>query len=569
MDVVFAVVFGVALWVGLPFLLIRGAVRRRRQLRDMATAVEALRSDLDDTRRQVTLLKSRMATVGGQPSSPRQATPPPEETSAITPIPAHTALQVPIALPQPDPRAVEPPPALVETPIDTPVVVFMRDMRDAADAASPVEPPVAVEEPATVFSEPAGPSGVDEREHVDVRHPAAFSGLDNGELETLIGGNWLNKVGVAVFVIGLSLFLGYSLTRLGPGGRVATAWTISTALIAAGIALSKRPMYRLFGLGLLGGGWAGAYFTTFAMYALPAARVIESPLAASVLLVVVAAAMIAHGVSFRSMTLSALTYAIGFATLNVAPSGGFTVFASIPLAASLVAVAYRLRWTALGVLGVLLAYGSFFFRLVVSTEPATFGDLMLAQSMVTIYWLMFEAFDIVSLRREQSRHSIGRAIFPLNATGYLGISLLLWIDRGESSLFVVLGVAALTYLASAVVRAHLVPRQRDVAPEEVLLSGGYEGAITVSAALAAAAFIMRFRGLTEPAALLVEGQMLAMAGLRLRSTFLRGLASVVLLASTVALARIMRPDVTEGAFLAVTVHWHAWVPLALVVTGVL
>ena len=38
--------------------------------------------------------------------------------------------------------------------------------------------------------------------------------------EAILGGNWLNKVGVLVLVIGLALFLWYSFGQMGPAGRV-------------------------------------------------------------------------------------------------------------------------------------------------------------------------------------------------------------------------------------------------------------------------------------------------------------------------------------------------------------
>ena len=50
----------------------------------------------------------------------------------------------------------------------------------------------------------------------------------------------------------------------------------------------------MFARGLIGGGWAAVYFTTYAMHALPAAKVIDNPYLASVLLLAVASAMILH-----------------------------------------------------------------------------------------------------------------------------------------------------------------------------------------------------------------------------------------------------------------------------------
>src|ERR1035437_8323033 len=40
------------------------------------------------------------------------------------------------------------------------------------------------------------------------------------EWEALIGGNWVNKIGVFVAVIGIALLLNYAYTQLGAAGRV-------------------------------------------------------------------------------------------------------------------------------------------------------------------------------------------------------------------------------------------------------------------------------------------------------------------------------------------------------------
>src|SRR5262252_3841298 len=107
--------------------------------------------------------------------------------------------------------------------------------------------------------------------------------------EAVVGGNWLNKLGVFILVIGIALALGYSFTRVGPGGRVAISLAASFAMLAAGMVYERRERYRTFARGLLGGGWAALYFTTYAMHALPAARVVSDPLLAALLLIAVAA----------------------------------------------------------------------------------------------------------------------------------------------------------------------------------------------------------------------------------------------------------------------------------------
>ena len=97
-----------------------------------------------------------------------------------------------------------------------------------------------------------------------------------------VGGSWLNKIGVLVFVIGLALLIGYSMTHVGPAGRIAIGFAVSLGMLATGVVLERRDDYRTYAYGLIAGGWAGTYFTTYAMRAAEAARVIDSDLLAIV-----------------------------------------------------------------------------------------------------------------------------------------------------------------------------------------------------------------------------------------------------------------------------------------------
>ena len=94
---------------------------------------------------------------------------------------------------------------------------------------APKQDPVRVLEPA-----PAPAYAVESREVRKKRRQ---------EWETLIGGNWLNKLGVLVLVIGIALFLGYSLTRLGPAGRVGVGLAASAALLISGMVFERKPKY--------------------------------------------------------------------------------------------------------------------------------------------------------------------------------------------------------------------------------------------------------------------------------------------------------------------------------------
>src|SRR5205085_10884189 len=130
--------------------------------------------------------------------------------------------------------------------------------------------------------------------------------LSSEEWEALVGGSLLNKLGSLILVIAIALGLTYSATQLGPAGRVALALGISFTMIAGGVILERRNKYLIFARGLLGGGWAALYLTAYGMHALDAARIIESPLAGAILLVLVAAGMIVHSLRYGSQVVTGL-----------------------------------------------------------------------------------------------------------------------------------------------------------------------------------------------------------------------------------------------------------------------
>ena len=316
--------------------------------------------------------------------------------------------------------------------------------------------------------------------------------------EALLGGNWLNKLGVFIFVIGLALALGYSFTRLGPAGRVAISLAASFAMLIAGVVFEPREPYRTFARGLLGGGWAGLYTTVYAMQAIPAAMVIHDALLGAVLLLAVAAGMIAHSLRYRSQTVTGLAYFIAFATLAITQINWLSALALLPLAASLLFVAHRLAWRQIAIFGLVATWSVTLLR------GDTGASLWQTQAALAVYWLLFEAFDL--LRPHLT-------LLPLNAAGALGLSLMKWQSVARTEIWWFFSAAAAAYFASTLLRA------RRGAP--------WRPAATLSAALAAAAIFLKLEHQWIALGLLVEAELIYLTGWRLRLRYLRILGTAL------------------------------------------
>ncbi len=317
------------------------------------------------------------------------------------------------------------------------------------------------------------------------------------EWEALIGGNWANKLGVFVTVIALALLLKYAYAQLGPVGRVALSLGVSFAMLAAGVIFERREQYRTFSYGLIGGGWAALYTTVYAMHAMEAAKVVENPLLATVLLLFVVAGMIAHSLKYRSRTVTGLAYFIAFATLAISEVTTFSVIAVIPLAASLLYVASRNGWDHFATFGLVATY------LTCALHKDTGSPLWQTQALFLVYWLVFEAFDL--MRADDW-------LLPLNALGFLLLSSAKWAHAAPQDIWQLAAGAAVLYLGSTLVRAR---------------AGRWKPAVLLNAALATTAIVLKLHGQWVPLALLLEAELYYLAGVRFRSVYLRTMAGAI------------------------------------------
>jgi hypothetical protein len=383
--------------------------------------------------------------------------------------------------------------------------------------------------------------------------------------EAALGGSWLNKIGVLLLVIALVLFIGNYYSRLGPAGRVAIALAVSALMLAGGAILERYEKYRVPARGLLGGGWAALYATTYASHALEAARVIASPTLATILLSAVALGMIFHSLRYRSQVVTGVAYFVAFVTLVITQLTLFAVVALIPLAASLLYLAYRFRWTGVALAGLPCVYGLYLFHAARSSG----GSLALGQTVLLIYWLIFEGFEVFDSMRRRTNGGNPSAVFPLNAICFTAVSAMQWAGASQGTLYQFFALAAGAYLASSLVRALILPPAGFPAGLSALdraLRGSYEGAATLAAVFAAVAIALKLSGLNLAVALMAEAELLFLAGLQLRQAHLRHLAAALF---AVANLRLVASDVPAGGHITVAGgQWYAWSPVALLEAAV-
>ena len=77
-------------------------------------------------------------------------------------------------------------------------------------------------------------------------------------------------------MLGIASFLAYQLKTLGPAGKVLVGYVTSAIMLGIGVWFERLDRYRILARAGIGGGWALLFFTTYAMYHVPAAHVLPS-----------------------------------------------------------------------------------------------------------------------------------------------------------------------------------------------------------------------------------------------------------------------------------------------------
>lgn len=334
--------------------------------------------------------------------------------------------------------------------------------------------------------------------------------------EALIGGNLLNKLGALIMVIGIALFLSHSFTRMGPGGRAATGVVIGAAILAGGLRLERIERYHVFSRGLIAAGWAALYFTSYAMSAIPATQVIENPVLGVMLMASVAVGMVAHSLRYKVESLTALAFGCVFAALALSDLNGLTSVALVPLTVSMLYLSNRFGWNALALLSAGATYATFLSR------ESTGAPLASVQGMLLVYWLLFEAADILRIRSGRSEGRFGPSLTVLNALAGLGASAAIWNRMAlASDIWQYCAASAALYLLSTAIRFRLGAAGQTRC----------EFALAASALMAGLAIFAHVPGIWVSVGMMVEAEALLLAGLALGLGWARPLSLIAFAAA--------------------------------------
>lgn len=340
------------------------------------------------------------------------------------------------------------------------------------------------------------------------------------DLEETVGTDWLNKLGVIILVLGVAFFLAYQLKTLGPEGKVAVGYAVGGLLLGTGVWFERHDRYRILARAGVGGGWALLYFTTYAMYHVPAAQVLTSQLTDLVLLLALAAVMVWHTLRYHSQVVTGLAFFLAFLTVTVSHSNVYSLSAGVLLAAGLVVVIGQMQWFELEIFGMLASYLNHYLWLRPIIGPMgghrhSFAEFPASAVILGLYWLVFRFSYILRRPQDERKEHISTAAALLNTV----LVLLLFKYQSAHPEWAFWALLTIGAIECALAQLPVTRRRRSAV---VVLS-------TLGVVLLVAAFPFRYSGMRLSVFWLLEAEALLLLGVWTREIVFRRLGAVATL----------------------------------------
>ncbi len=337
--------------------------------------------------------------------------------------------------------------------------------------------------------------------------------------ETIIGGRWLNRIGIVAVIIGVTFFLKYAFDNnwIGPSGRVAIGLILGASMLPWSQWLLRRG-YAYFSEGIAGLGaavmylsiWAGCqYYTLFTrdtgFYGM----------------IVVTAGMAAVALGRNAQRIALLSLIGGFLTPELVSSGKdeqVVLFSYLLiLGAGLVVIELRRNWRSLTPVSFLFSLIYFWGWFERFYQPGKLERTLLFATLLFVLYALLPALRAI---RFSELNPLDILVTLANAAAYFGaLYTMLWPqDRWPLTLFVLALSGAYLVLASIV-----PPPKPGESPLARLIFAG------LALTFATLAIPIRLDGRWISMAFSVEGAVLVWTGLRSKASYLRS-AGLLLLA---------------------------------------
>jgi hypothetical protein len=446
----------------------------------------------------------------------REAPKPPIPAPPVMPVaPQQSPVAAPIipVVPKPPappiaspPTRVEPPPTTTSKPPIAPL--------PAAPAPRPPAPTYAsapVSAPAVVPAKAPAP-----RPPVAPQKPEAPQKSFGERFEEAIGAKWGPMVAAILLFIGMVAYIQSKWQLIPPLGRVALFFATAAAMLAGGVSLERKKQHYVLGRSLIGAGWATAFFTTYAMYHVPGAKVISSLEVDLLLMVVVAAVMVWHTLKYESQFVTGCAFLLGFFAIAQSSTSVWSVFSGVILAIGLAVIVVRKQWYELEIFGVLASFlnHAWWLRPTIERNQAQFGHNVifdgyyLSIAIIGIYWATFRTTYVLRRIRNQQDETVSTLAAILSPTLLLGVAYFQSLHQKEVAFWALLALGAVEFTLAQ------LPRVKARRTAFVTLS-------TLGACLMIGGVPMRFSGSPRTILWLIGTEAFLLAGIAAKEQLFR------------------------------------------------
>lgn len=326
----------------------------------------------------------------------------------------------------------------IQTSPPQPIVDEVEE-EEVVEQSSPAIEPIAIEPIAPakdIVSPPAAQESWSERWK-----------RNNPDLEKFIGENLINKIGIAVLVLGVAFFVKYAIDQdwIKETGRVCIG--IGCGIVLVGLAHYLRNSYRSFSSVLAGGGISIFYFTiafAFHQYQL------FSQTAAFIIMAVITIFAVVLSLLYDKAELAIIATIGGFITpfLLSTGSGNYMVLFTylVILNAGMLALSYFKQWKAINVISLfftMIIYGAWLGNeLFANNEFSKYKNALI---FATIFYLLFLAMNLVyNVRKQLPFKGFDFSLLLLITFGYYAAGMLnlnYWNQGAYQGLFtLILGI---------------------------------------------------------------------------------------------------------------------------------
>jgi uncharacterized membrane protein len=511
-------IFLLAVWIFAEWMLRRrDREKNDERFRNVINTLNRAEKDFQELKRlsaRVAELETIVAAhpAGDQPVRPASATQP-----TAPPVVAHV-----VAPPASTKEGASQPPARETAPQVPPAA----DLKPPVPTVPPARPaiPAAPPPPSRPAQAPAdstpSPRPIPPRPGSaspvlaasSATHAVAGPKPKSRDIEQALGANWLNKIGIAVLVIGIALFLAYKFPTLSNPEKVGLGYLVSFSILGLGVFLERQDLYRVFARALIGGGWALVFFTTYAMHFVQYTRVIDTEWVDLVILFAVAWAMVIHTLHYNSQVVTGLSFLLGFTTVAISQNTVYCLTAGAILALGLVAIVHKRRWFELEIFGLIASYLNHYVWLRSVIEPMgaqkhMFPEFLPSAVLLLTYWALYRWSYIARRVEREAQEHISTLAALLNTT-FLLFLLKYQSVRPDLAFYALLALGAIELALGQLP----VTRKRRTAM--VILS-------TIGIVLLVAAIPFKYSGMGMAILWLAQAQALVLAGVFTRETLFR------------------------------------------------